>query len=169
MDFIIRRETVADRYAVYRVHQLAFGQEMEGRLVNDLHDGGFSRVSLVAESGDRVVGHVLFSELLIQNDSGSLRALSLAPVAVLPEFQRRGIGQSLITLGIQECRKQGHGIALVLGDPQFYRRFGFSTESASQLESPYAGPFFMGLEIVPGTLQGVVGRVSYPPPFDAFT
>jgi putative acetyltransferase len=87
-------------------------------------------------------------------------------MAVLPDFQRRGIGSKLVEAGLEACRKQGHKIVVVLGHPDFYPRFGFSAELAQPLKSPFGGgEAWMAMELVPGALEGVVGRVEYPPPF----
>src|SRR5436190_9240659 len=121
----IRHEAAADHEAVRHVNRLAFGGEDEARLVDALRSGGHSRVSLVAEVEGRVVGHVLFSEVPILTDGGTVAALSLAPMAVLPDFQRRGVGSALVREGLEVCRA-GHRIVVVLGHPAFYPRFGFS-------------------------------------------
>jgi putative acetyltransferase len=132
--------------------------------VDALRDGGYARLSLVAEVEDALVGHVLFSTLTLGRDHD---ALALAPVAVVPEYQRRGIGTGLITEGLRAVAAQGYEIVLVLGDPAYYARFGFSSEPAGGLEHPYPTEAFMALQLVPGTLRGVVGKVTYPPPFEA--
>lgn len=99
-------------------------------------------------------------------DSWTVNALSLAPMAVLPSHQRQGIGTRLVEASLDACREQGHRIVLVLGHPEFYRRFGFSSESARNLKSPFGGgEAWMALELVPGTLAGISGRIEYPPPF----
>jgi len=164
---LIRPETAADHEVIRQVSQLAFGQDAEARLVDALRAGGFDRVSLVAEQDGQVVGHILFSDLPIISDDKAVAALSLAPMAVLPEFQRQGIGSALVHRGLELCREQGHRIVVVLGHPDFYTRFGFSSKLAELLESPYSGrPSFMAAELVPGALEGINGRVEYPPPFE---
>lgn len=177
---LIRPETPRDIEAVRRVNQLAFGRHDEALLVDALRDGGFARASLVAElagedasayatnadgPGSGIVGHILFSEMAIVTDSGLLPALALAPMAVLPEWQRRGIGSLLVRRGLEECRAAGERIAIVLGHPEFYPRFGFSSELARPLAAPFSGPSWMALELAPGALAGVEGMVRYPPPF----
>jgi putative acetyltransferase len=130
--------------------------------VDALREGGFLRVSLVAERAGRVVGHILFSDLPIITGDGPVPALSLAPMAVLPELQRQGIGSALVQRGLEACRQQGHRVVVVLGLSHFYPRFGFSPKLAAHLESPFSGSdSFMALD-------GVAGRVQYPPPFGAW-
>ncbi len=164
----IRHETPADHEAVRQVNRLAFGQDDEAGIVDALRTGGSVRVSLVAEVGGAVVGHILFSDLPILTDGGTVPALSLAPMAVLPEFQRRGIGSALVQKGLEACRDRGHRIVVVLGHPAFYPRFGFSARLAEPLSNPFhGGEAWMAVELVPGALAGVSGWVRYPPPFGA--
>jgi putative acetyltransferase len=165
MPLLTRPETAADHEAVRHVHRLAFGQDDEARLVEALRAGGYARVSLLAESDGQVVGHVLFSDLPIITQDGSVGALALAPLAVLPACQGQGIGSALVRRGLAACRERGHRIVVVLGHPDFYPCFGFSPKQASKLASPFSGrPSFMAAELVPGALEGVAGRAEYPPP-----
>lgn len=166
MSPIIRPETSVDHAAVREVNRLAFGGGDEARLVDALRDGGYARVSLVAEEGDQIVGHILFSDLPIVTPGGTVPALSLAPMAVIPSHQRRGIGSSLVREGLRACREAGHRIVIVLGHPEFYPRFGFSAKLAELLRCPYSGPAFMAVESVPDALRDIEGEVRYPPPFE---
>lgn len=155
-----------DHAAIRQVNRLAFGGEGEARLVDALRDGGFARISLVAEEDGRIIGHILFSILTIATPQGEIEALSLAPLAVVPSQQRRGIGSSLVREGLRACREAGHRIVIVLGHPEFYPRFGFSAKLTGPLRSPYSGPSFMAVELVPDALRGIEGEVRYPAPFD---
>jgi putative acetyltransferase len=161
----VRAETPEDREAVAEVHRKAFGREDEARLVDALRDSGHVRLSLVAEEGGRVAGHVLFSDLRIVTPAGAQHALALAPLAVLPSRQRQGIGSRLVREGLRACAGAGHCIVVVLGHPGYYPRFGFSARLAERLQAPFSGPSFMALELVPGALADVAGQVHYPPPF----
>jgi putative acetyltransferase len=126
-------------------------------------------LSLVAEQAGQVVGHILFSDLPIITESGTVPTLALAPMAVLPAFQNQGIGSALVRHALGECRQQGHKIVVVLGHPQFYPRFGRSAKLAVPLASPFSSrESFMAVELVAGALDGVKGRVQYPPPFGAW-
>jgi putative acetyltransferase len=134
-------------------------------LVDRLRADGEAVVSLVAEFAGQVAGHVMYSKLPIARGDETLRGVALAPVAVRPELQRRGIGSRLIAAGNQRCQELGYDAILVLGSPVYYPRFGFSVEAARGIVSRYAGPYFMGLELVPGSLsQG--GEVRYPKAFE---
>lgn len=162
----IRQERANDHAAIKEVNRLAFGREDEARLVDALGDGGYARLSLVAEDEGKISGHVLFSELSIETRRGNLPALALAPVAVIPERHGRGIGSTLIREGLRTCAEMGHRIIIVLGHPGYYPRFGFSAKLARSLKSQYSGEAFMALELEPGALDGVAGKVEYPPPFE---
>ena len=161
----VRPETAADLAAIREVNRLAFVGEDEARLVDALRDGGFVRVSLVAEEDGQVVGHILFSDLPVVTPGGVVPALSLAPMAVIPSHQRRGIGSMLVREGLRACALGEHLAVVVVGYPEFYPRFGFSPKMAERLKSPYSGPAFMAVELMPGALEGVEGEVRYPPPF----
>jgi len=161
----IREETMTDQAAIREVNRLAFDRDDEACLVDALRDGGYVRVSLVAEVEGEVVGHILFTDLPIDVEGEIVGALALAPMAVVPSHQGHGIGSMLIQEGLRACAEAGHRIVVVLGHPEFYPRFGFSTKRAEPLESPFSGEAFMALELVPGALDGVEGKVRYPPPF----
>jgi putative acetyltransferase len=168
MSVVIRSEAEHEREAVHHVNQAAFDGDAEANLVETLRDGGFAEVSLVAEVDGVIIGHILFSRLSIVTKIGTADALSLAPMAVLPSHQRRGVGSRLVETGLEACRERGHKVVLVLGHPDFYPRFGFSAELARRLESPFGGgEAWMALELVPGALEGVEGRAEYSPPFEA--
>lgn len=161
----VRHESLADHEPIRQVNRAAFETTAEADLVDALRVGGFVEVSLLAEIDSRIVGHILFSHLPIVSGDATAEAVSLAPMAVLPSHQRRGIGSRLVETGLETCRERGQRIVVVLGHPEFYTRFGFSTELARPLRSPFSGPAWMALELVPGALDGVAGRVCYPPPF----
>ncbi len=163
---IIREEKPQDHRGAFDVNTAAFESDAEARLVDALRESGFVRLSLVAELDGVIVGNVLFSRLPIVTATGVVEALALAPMAVHPQFQRRGIGTRLVENGLQLCHGAGHRIVLVLGHPQFYPRFGFSAHLAAPLSSPFGdGEAWMGLELVSGALTDVVGRVEYAAPF----
>jgi putative acetyltransferase len=156
----IRAESPEDRAAVGTVHRRAFPTDAEARLVDALRDAGKAVVSLVAELDGRVVGHVLFSPVTVEE--GASAGLGLAPVAVLPEHQSRGVGTALIRAGLERCREAGYGFAVVLGHAAYYPRFGFRRASLSGLGNEYgADEHFMVLELRPDALTGARGLVRY--------
>ena len=164
----IREEKPCDAADIGKLNRRAFGGEAEGRLVDRLRAEGVTIASLVAMVDGKLAGHILFSEVVIETGPGSVRATSLAPMAVCPELQRRGIGSALVRRGLEICRNNGYAIAIVVGHTGYYPRFGFSPEKAKALRSPFAGPAFMALEFTPGALEGIAGTVIYPPAFSIF-
>ena len=89
-------------------------------------------------------------------------------MAVLPAYQHQGIGSELIGRGLRECRNLGHGVVIVVGHPDYYPRFGFSSARARGLEATFPVPdeAFMVIELIEGALNGIAGVVRYPPAFD---
>ena len=161
----IRAETSADIASVHALHVRAFGQPQEAVLVDQLRAEGFAAIALVAELAGQIVGHILFSPVQIVSDIGTEQGLALAPVAVEPDQQRTGIGSSLIRAGLETATNKAERFVLVLGEPAYYNRFGFSAALTTPLSSPYAGEYFMALELQPNALQGVQGEVCYAEPF----
>lgn len=171
MTLEILHETPQDLEAIHQLLCLAFGQPAEARLVDQLRqDAGFMEaLSLVAKQAGQIRGHLLFSRIIVIADDGREReSLALAPVAVLPDFQRQGIGKQLIFAGLARAKQLGHQSVIVLGHPEYYRRFGFRPAARWQIECPYpvASKYFMALELVPGGLKNIAGRVKYPAAFD---
>jgi len=165
---VIREEGIRDHAAIRVLHRAIFGRENESMLVDRLRDDGMHVVSLVAEDDDsQVVGHVLFSDVLIETQKGPMLGAALAPIGVRASRQKTGIGSELIKEGFEICRERGRVAVVVLGDPKYYSRFGFRSEPARRLMSPYsdAGRSWMAVELVPGVLKDVYGLVRYP---DAF-
>lgn len=161
--FAIRPETSDDVDAIREVNRLAFGGDDEARLVDLLRSSGDVLVSLVAVAENRVIGDILFSPLVIETPEGEILGAALAPLAVTPEWQRRGVGSALVRAGLEECRRQEFGAVIVLGHPEYYPRFGFSPDLARALRSPFGeqGDAWMALELVPGSLSTVSGLVRY--------
>ena len=165
---VIRVEQPGDVPHIRDIVAHAFGQRAEADLVDQLRADGDAVVSLVAvgERGE-LVGHILFSTLPIEGGNGrQTAAAALAPLAVRPEHQCRGVGSALVGAGIRACTARGLAAIIVVGDPTFYRRFGFSAETARGLRSPYPGDAFMALELRPGSLPAK-GTVRYAAAFGA--
>jgi putative acetyltransferase len=162
---VLEKERSEHRAAVKALHRAVFGGEYEAELVERLDRGGLVVASLVALAAEVVVGHVLFSDLAVEIDGRPTLAAALAPLAVLPDFQRRGIGTRLVAKGLRILRDRGRTAVIVLGHRGYYGRFGFSAELARKLAGPFKGENFMALELVSGTLDGLVGSVRYPEAF----
>ena len=157
----VRSEQSADQEAIRSVHTASFPTVSEAELVDALRAAGRLCVSLVAEEQREVIGHVAFSPVSLR---GATDGVGLAPVAVLPAFRRRGIGEQLIRQGLAVCEQSGHGFVVVLGDPGYYRRFGFTPAREWGLSDEYGGgEAFQALELRPGSVPRGAGVVRYAP------
>ncbi len=165
---IIRRERPGETSAVRRVNEQAFGQRAEADLVDALRQRDEFLISLVAIEDEQVVGHILFSPVTVQSDRASWSAMGLGPMAVLPQHQGKGIGSQLVEVGLEECRKTGHEVVVVLGHPEFYPRFGFEPSKPLGIRWKKEVPeeVFMVTELREGALAGRRGVVKYLPEFD---
>jgi len=162
---LIRDQQPGDREQVRKVNEAAFGRSDEADLIDRLFAEGAVLLSLVAEVDGQIVGHILFSRMTVETDQGPVAAVSLAPMAVLPEQQGHQIGSELVRRGLAQLRDQGERIVIVLGHKHYYPRFGFSSEMARHLASPFPPEAFMALELCDGALTGVRGAVRYPAAF----
>jgi putative acetyltransferase len=164
----IRAETSKDLDAIRHVVEMAFGQAGEARLVEALRQADALITSLVAVEEEQIVGHIAFSALAIESHDTTMNTVALAPLAVLPAHQRRGIGSELVRRGIDHCRRAGYGAVLVLGEPAFYQRFGFIKASLHGIRCPFDVPdeAFMAAELFSGALAEHSGTVKYRPEFD---
>jgi putative acetyltransferase len=159
----IRPESPRDHAAIRHVIELAFGGSSEADLVDALRKHADPHISLVAALEDQVVGHIFFSPVSIESQGDTFTAMGLAPMAVLPDYQRRGIGTDLVWAGLEACRSVGHEVVVVLGHSHYYPRFGFVPASQRGLRSEYDVPddVFMVVELTPGALGGRKGLVKY--------
>ncbi|MBD2529460.1 N-acetyltransferase [Nostoc flagelliforme FACHB-838] len=163
----IRCETLSDYTVIAEVNTLAFGQENEAKLVEEIRrsDCYISELSLVAEVENVVVGHILFSYIDLVSEE-TLQVLGLAPLAVHSKFQRQGIGSALIKVGLELADERREPIVIVLGHPHFYTRFGFESSIGYDIESPFPVPedVFM-VKPLQNYHQRYKGKVVYPKAF----
>jgi putative acetyltransferase len=161
----VRCERPGDEEAIRHVTELAFGRSAEADLVEALRgsDAWLPGFSLVADADSEIVGHVLFSTVRV--DSGH-ELLSLAPMAVLPERQRTGVGAALVRAGLAQAHRSDYPLVVVLGHPEYYPRFGFEPADRYGIETPYevAAEAWMALTM-PTYTPAVRGRVQYPAAF----
>lgn len=159
----IRREQPEDAPSIRRVHEAAFESSTEASIVERLRAAGAVSLSLVAEQDAELVGHILFSPVTIEGVP--VRAVGLAPMAVGPAAQRRGVGSRLVRAALEELRDRGYEIVVVVGHPAYYPRFGFVRASELGLRWEHSCPdeAFMALELRPGALAGRSGLVRYRP------
>lgn len=167
---LIRQETSADTEGIRRVHLAAFETDAEARLVDALRERCAPLISLVADDGGEIVGHIIFSPVTLagRND---LRLMGLAPMAVAPSRQRLGVGSSLVVEGLAHCRQAGIDAVVVLGHPTYYPRFGFVPAARRSLTSEYEVPadVFMVCELRSHVLDDVSGTVRYHQIFQEFS
>lgn len=160
--YFCRPEHPQDVAAIRAVLETAFPTPAEARLVDALRANGRLSLSVVASDGAGVVGHVAFSPV----EAGAARGLGLAPMAVLPGHQQKGVGALLVREGLASCVAAGCGFVVVLGEPEYYGRFGFERASSRGLDNEYgADEAFMALELRPGALPAGGGLVRYAPEF----
>lgn len=159
---IIKKAVVTNESEILAVQEKAFG-EKKGyeirQLVADLLEDrtAVPRFSFVAVADGVIVGHILFSKVILAGDKG-LSAQILAPLAVLPDYQNKGVGSKLVQTGIEELRKTGVKLVFVLGHPGFYPRFGFTPAGKLGYEAPYVIPEeHSGAWMVQGLCPGVIG------------
>ncbi|MFH1639447.1 MAG: N-acetyltransferase [Chloroflexota bacterium] len=163
----IRLETPEDIDTIRHVNEAAFGQKTEAELVEKLRSRGGLMLSLVALRDSEVAGHIVFSPVRVEAEHASFEAIALAPMAVLPAYQRQGIGTQLVLSGLKECRRLMHEIVVVLGHPAYYPRFGFVPAKPRGIDCEFEVPdeAWMMLELQQGTLAGRRGTVIFPPEF----
>ena len=164
---IVRQERPEDVAGIRHVNEQAFGQPAEADLVDLLRARDKVILSLVAAQGDLIVGHILFSPVMIESEGNLFAAAGLAPMAVLPELQKQGIGSQLVKHGLEQCRKTGYECVVVLGHAEYYPRFGFVPASRYGLKCEYDVPdeVFMAIELREGALKGRAGIARYEPEF----
>ena len=164
-----RPEQPKDIAAIRKINETAFGQLTEASIVDSLRDACPDAVSLVAVEGDRVLGHILFSPVRVSPRSEVTQGMGLAPMAVLPERQRQGIGSMLVQAGIHVLRERNCSFIIVLGHPEYYPRFGFVPASDYGLLCQWDGvpdEAFMVLMLNEFAMAGVSGVASYRNDFD---
>ncbi len=176
MNIIIKQETAADYEDVKQVIKAAFANaehsdKNEHKLVARLRDSDeyISELSLVAVDKDRnhIVGHILLSKIKIIHDNYAVESLALAPIAVLPEYQHKGIGKRLISEALKIATAIGFKSVVVLGHPDYYPKFGFEKASKWGIKAPFEVPneAFMAVELKEGALKNASGVVEYPSVF----
>ncbi|NIM97973.1 MAG: GNAT family N-acetyltransferase [candidate division Zixibacteria bacterium] len=163
----IREEQPQDIKAIRKVNIRAFGQTQEATLVDKLRQNCNDLLSLVALMENHVVGHILFSPAAVEVEHGTIRGMGLAPMAVLPVYQRRGIGSELIRSGIVRLSSRGCPFVIVLGHAHYYPRFGFEPASRYGIRSEWEAPVnaFMILVLDKSEMQGISGVAKYRPEF----
>jgi putative acetyltransferase len=164
----ILEENPVDVAAIRDLNRRAFGQDQEGNIIDALRSNGGCLLSLVALLNDRLVGHIMYSPISVGND---VTGAALGPMAVLPEYQRRGIGSQLVKAGNQKLKDAGCPFVIVVGHPNYYPRFGFTPASAHGITCEWEVPdnVFMLLVLDQMKMQGVSGLAKYRHEFSTVT
>jgi len=174
MNIQIRQEVTTDFENVFSVVEAAFktmpmSDGTEQFLVERLRlsEAFIPELSLVAEMDKKIVGHILISKVNINSSNQTFSALSLAPVSVLPEYQKMGIGGKLIRAAHDQAKKLGHQVIVLIGHKTYYPRFGYQQADLFGIEFPFNVPkeHCMAVELTPGALQQIHGTVKYPKAF----
>ena len=156
----IRDECPGDIAAIRDVNKRAFGQDQESNIVDALRSNGAALISLVATLDSRVVGHVMYSPLSV---GGEVTGAALGPLAVVPEYQRQGIGTRLVEAGNRALKDKGCPFIIVVGHAKYYPRFGFRRASTHGITCEWEVPddVFMLLVLDQARMQGVSGLAKY--------
>ncbi len=159
----LRDEQPSDRKQIWNVNIAAFESDGEAKLVDSLRESGIDSISMVYEEKGEIVGHILFSPVELAGDDSNLKIMGLAPMAVVPEFQKRGFGSELVRTGIARCLAKKYDAVVVLGYPEYYPRFGFIPSVKYKIKSEYDVPdnVFMVLELKKGSLKGKSGVIKF--------
>jgi putative acetyltransferase len=163
-DIRIREEIFQDIDAIRAINEKAFGQPQEANIVDKLRANCNRLLSLVALQDEKIIGHILFSPVTIEGHPGILKGMGLAPTAVLPEFQRQGVGSELVKAGIEMLKKSACPFIIVLGHPEYYPKFGFEPASRYGIKSQWEGVpdnAFMILWLDRTVMNHVSGVVKY--------
>ena len=165
METTVRAETPADEAAVREVNRQAFAGPVEAQIVDALR-GSPDSISLVAIVDQQVVGHVLFTPVTL-DPAAAVRIAGLAPMAVRPDFQQKGVGSALVRAGFNECRRLHYHAIVVVGHPEYYPRFGFQPADRWGMQYAESVPreVFMAVELQPGALENASGIVRFRPEF----
>lgn len=160
----IRLEKPADIASVRLLNRQAFGQPAEADIVDMLRSSCPEALSLVATDEGCVVGHIFFTSATIESESGTIEGMGLAPMAVLPERHRQGIGSKLVEHGLKILRDRCCPFVIVLGHPEYYPRFGFEPASRYGLKCQWEGvpdEAFMVMIFDKEAMAGVSGVARY--------
>lgn len=162
----VRAENEEDHEEVRKLNESAFGTSTEADLIAKLREDARPFISLVADKGGSIIGHVMFSPATLGGHP-ELNLMALAPMAVAPKEQGQGVGSALVRAGLAECRKRGIGAVALIGHPEYYPRFGFLPGAQYGIASEFDAPpeAFMVIELQPNYLRNASGTLRF---HDAF-
>jgi len=166
----LRKEEAKDFQNIAMVNDVAFGRKAESKLIDTLRNTKefIPDLSAIAEVDGKVIGHILFYPITINEGEKKHISLALAPMSIIPAFHKKSIGKLLVIYGLQAAKNLGHKSVIVLGHPSYYPKFGFEPASKWNIKSPFPAPdeAFLAIELEKGSLEKVAGTVVYPKAFD---
>ncbi|MEE8597524.1 MAG: N-acetyltransferase [bacterium] len=159
----IRQEKKQDIEVIRQLNNKAFGQSQEADIIDKLRNNYNHFLSLVAELDNKIVGHILFTPVIIEADKVAIEGVGLAPMAVLPKYQKQGIGSILVIKGLEKVKQSGCPFVIVLGHSEYYPKFGFEPASRYGIRSEWEVPdeAFMIVVFDKSKLQGISGVAKY--------
>ncbi len=152
----IRDAAPADSDPIRQTVRQAFGEDTEADLIEALRESGDAAIELVADEDGNIAGHVLLSKLQAPD-----QCVALAPVSVLPDNQERGVGSALIREAIERAKAGGWLAMFLLGEPEYYSRFGFTIEGCAKFETPYPKAYMMALDLTEDSLSRLSGDLRF--------
>lgn len=158
----LRGEESRDAAQIRDLLEISFPGDGEALLVDRLRSDGDLVLSLVAEDQGVVIGHVGFSRLMVEGSGERFAAVALAPLAVYPEYQKQGVATRLVQEAHACLAAIGETLSVVVGEPHFYGRFGYSNRRVAGFECEYQSPYLMALSFGAAPTRG---RLVYPPAF----
>lgn len=165
----IRIAEEKDYPSIYKINDLAFAGQQESNLIASLKSGStfIDDLSFVAENEEEIIGHLLFSKILLHSGSKDYETLALAPMCVKPDYQKMGIGSLLVEEGLRQVIEKDYDSIFVVGHKDYYPQFGFIRASNFEILSPWELPkdIFMAIELKEDALKFRPGKLIYPTPF----
>lgn len=166
----VRKEESGDKQAIRHINEQAFETNSEANLVDVMRSNYRDQLSLVAEVDTNIVGHILFTTAFIREGIQQIKGMGLGPMAVLPDYQKQGVGSAMVRHGLEEVESIGYPFVVVLGHPSYYPRFGFEPASKYDLKCEYEDvpeEAFMIRVFEPSLIRDISGVVYYRPEFSS--
>ena len=156
-----------DAVLIGRLVGEAFERDTEARLVGALRISDDLVLELIASDGANILGHVVFSRASITDGDEGLAIALLAPLSVRPDMQKHGIGTALVREALERLKRENIDIVVVVGDPAYFTRFGFSPGLGEKFDTPWSGPNFLAMELSEGSSDRLPATLTFAKPLTA--